>query len=97
MSFEEIREFLELRFSEAVVLVDVAIFREQFKSMAQSYSAPDPFGQLPSLDVVHFARFTVLEDDALAAQPQPTIIHRAFHLLIHVVELQCFCHADLPL
>lgn len=52
----------------------MAIFREQFKSMAQSYSAPDPFGQLPSLDVVHFARFTVLEDDALAAQPQPTII-----------------------
>ena len=42
--------------------------------MAQSHTAPDAFRQLPSLDVVHFAGLTVLEDDALAAQPQPTII-----------------------
>lgn len=52
----------------------MAVLCEQFKSMAQSHTAPDAFRQLPSLDVVHFARLTVLEDDALAAQPQPTII-----------------------
>lgn len=37
--------------------------------MAQGDSAPDAFRQLPSLDVIHFARLTVLEDDTLAAQP----------------------------
>lgn len=52
----------------------MAILREQFKPVAQSHPAPDAFGQLPGLDVVHFARLTVLKDDALAAQPQPTII-----------------------
>lgn len=62
------------RFSEAVVLVDMAILGEQFKAMAQGHAAPDAFRQLPSLDVVHFARLTVLEDDALAAQPQPPIV-----------------------
>ena len=56
-----------------------------------------PSVSFPGLDVGHFARLTVLKDDALAAQPQPTIIHGALHLLIHVVELQCFCHADLAL
>ena len=75
----------------------MAILREQFKPVAQSYPVPDALCQLPGLDVVHFARLTVLKVDALAAQPQSTIIHGAFHLLIHVVELQGFCHADLAL
>ena len=75
----------------------MAILREQFKPVAQSYPVPDALCQLPGLDVVHFARLTVLKVDALAAQPQSTIIHGAFHLLIHVVELQSFCHADLAL
>lgn len=62
------------RFPEAVVLIDVAVLRKQFKPVAQSHPAPDAFSQLPSLDIVHFARLTVLKDDALAAQPQPTVI-----------------------
>ena len=52
----------------------MSVLREQFKPVAQSHPAPDAFGQLPGLDVVHLARLTVLKDDALAAQPQPTII-----------------------
>jgi hypothetical protein len=52
----------------------MAILCEQFKSMAQSDTAPDAFCQLPGLDVVHFASLAVLENDTLAAQPQPTII-----------------------
>lgn len=56
------------RFSKAIILVDVAILCEQFKSMAQSYPAPDAFCQFPSLDIVHFTRLAVLKDDTLAAQ-----------------------------
>lgn len=52
----------------------MAILCKQFKSVAQGDTAPDAFRQLPSLDVVHFARLTILEDDTLAAQPQPTIV-----------------------
>ena len=62
------------RFPETIVLVDMAVLRKQFKPVAQSHPAPDAFRQLPGLDVVHFARLTVLKDDALAAQPQPTVI-----------------------
>ena len=75
----------------------MAIPHEHFKPMAQSYPGPDAFCQLPGLDVVHIARLTVLKVDALAVQPQPTVIHGAFHLLIHIIELQGFCHADLAL
>ena len=75
----------------------MAIPHEQFKPMAQSYPGPDAFCQLPGLDVVHIARLTVLKVDALAVQPQPTVIHGAFHLLIHIIELEGFCHADLAL
>lgn len=56
------------RFSKAVILVDVAILCEQFKSMAQGYPAPDAFCQLPGLDIVHFTGLAVLKDDTLAAQ-----------------------------
>lgn len=52
----------------------MAVLCKQFQSVAQGDTAPDAFCQLPSLDVVHFARLTILEDDTLAAQPQPTII-----------------------
>lgn len=62
------------RLAEAIILVDMAVFREEFESVAQSDATPDAFRQLPGLDVVHFARLAVLEDDALSAQPQPTII-----------------------
>lgn len=67
----------------------MSVLREQFKSVAQSYSAPDTFRQLPSLDVVHFAGLTILEDDALAAQPQPTIILLEKQVQMHGNSTQC--------
>lgn len=62
------------RFPEAIVLIDVAILREPVSPVAQSHPAPDAFGQLPGLDVVHFARLTVLKDDALARSASASTI-----------------------
>lgn len=53
--------------------------------MAQSNTAPNAFCQFCSLDIVHFARLAILEDDTLAAQPQPTII---------LLEKQAEMHGD---
>lgn len=52
----------------------MAILCKQFKSVAQGDTAPDAFSQLAGLDIVHFARLTILENDTLAAQPQPAIV-----------------------
>lgn len=62
------------RFPETIILVDVAIFGNQFETMAQRHTAPDTLRQLRSLDVVHFACLAVLEDHTLATQAQPPII-----------------------
>lgn len=67
----------------------MAVLCKQFKSMAQSHPAPDALRQLPRLDVVHFARLTVLEDDALPAQPQPAVILLGKSAQMHGDGTQC--------
>lgn len=57
-----------------------------FKSVTQNYTALDVFLQHSNLDVVHLSYLAILEDDTQAAQSQPAIIHRAFYLLIDILN-----------
>lgn len=62
------------RFPETIVFVDMAILGEKLEAVTERHTPPHTLCQLRGLDVVHLPRLAVLEDDALAAQPQPAIV-----------------------